>query len=363
MDISHKYYFDEITKISFNNKYQKWYRNICVKATLRGSNRKIIKGLVGYVEAHHVLPKSFLLGGEKDRNNLVYLTAKEHFVCHRLLTKMFPKDSGFGIKMQYALWLMATAENSDQNRYRISSRIYAFIKSEFAKMQGPVMAQRVSGEGNPMFGKTGNLNPTYGKRCPPEIIEMLKNREVSPETRKKISQANSGRKRSDAVKLEMSRARRGRALSDVHRESLSRVKSGANNPMFGRRGELNPNYGKPLSEKTKAKLKAAMVGRIRGPMSEEHKNKIRESNLGQVRSEETRNKMRGPRPSLAGTNNPNYGKPRPQSVKDRVSEANSGTIWINNGVYAKKVKLERLPNFEAEGWKRGRKFQAVVVAI
>ncbi|MCS7317742.1 MAG: HNH endonuclease, partial [Candidatus Dojkabacteria bacterium] len=40
-----------------------------------------------YKELHHILPRS--LGGKNNKDNLVYLTPKEHFICHLLLTKMF----------------------------------------------------------------------------------------------------------------------------------------------------------------------------------------------------------------------------------------------------------------------------------
>lgn len=39
----------------------------------------------GYSETHHILPVS--LGGTNDKPNKVVLTAKEHYICHLLLTK------------------------------------------------------------------------------------------------------------------------------------------------------------------------------------------------------------------------------------------------------------------------------------
>jgi hypothetical protein len=40
----------------------------------------------GYVEKHHILPRS--LGGSDDSSNLVTLTSREHFVAHMLLAKI-----------------------------------------------------------------------------------------------------------------------------------------------------------------------------------------------------------------------------------------------------------------------------------
>ena len=39
-----------------------------------------------YCERHHIIPKS--IGGSNSSYNLVNLTAKEHFIAHRLLEKL-----------------------------------------------------------------------------------------------------------------------------------------------------------------------------------------------------------------------------------------------------------------------------------
>lgn len=40
-----------------------------------------------YFETHHKVPKS--IGGTNDRNNLVNLTAREHYIAHLLLVKIY----------------------------------------------------------------------------------------------------------------------------------------------------------------------------------------------------------------------------------------------------------------------------------
>jgi len=60
------------------NKYTKTYFQIVASAQTR-----LIEG---YVEKHHILPKS--LGGTNNSSNLVRLTAREHFICHLLLLRM-----------------------------------------------------------------------------------------------------------------------------------------------------------------------------------------------------------------------------------------------------------------------------------
>ena len=69
-------------------------------------------------ELHHITPKS--LGGDNTQDNLVNLTAKEHWVAHRLLHKIHTgkaKD-----KMATALVMM-----SGTKTYRVPSRFYEQI--------------------------------------------------------------------------------------------------------------------------------------------------------------------------------------------------------------------------------------------
>jgi len=66
--------------IFIDNKYTKWYHAIVQNANLRTLSDDT------YIEKHHVIPRS--LGGIDSKENLVRLTAREHFVCHLLLTKM-----------------------------------------------------------------------------------------------------------------------------------------------------------------------------------------------------------------------------------------------------------------------------------
>ena len=43
-----------------------------------------------YMEKHHIIPKSE--AGSNENNNLVYLTPKEHFIAHKLLYRIDPKN-------------------------------------------------------------------------------------------------------------------------------------------------------------------------------------------------------------------------------------------------------------------------------
>jgi len=181
------------------NKYTTWYFNIINNVTNRV--------LDSYIETHHIIPRS--LGGTNEKSNLVSLTAREHFVCHWLLTKMTTGEAK--IKMFHALWNMRRA-NKTQKRYAtaITSRVYEKLKIERSK----ILSKQMSGEGNHMFGKTGKLAPCYGrtgekhpnfgkKMMSAESNEArrnkLKGKTWSEETNKKRSESHKGKKHEYAL--------------------------------------------------------------------------------------------------------------------------------------------------------------------
>jgi len=97
--------------------YQKVYNQIIKRAKTRQ--------LEGYKEKHHIIPKC--LGGNNDKENIVELTAREHFICHKLLCEIYPKET----KLIQALWLMSINKNKkNHQKYKVSSREYERIKKE-----------------------------------------------------------------------------------------------------------------------------------------------------------------------------------------------------------------------------------------
>ena len=82
-----------------------------------------------YVEIHHIVPRC--LGGSDEPENLVRLTAREHFIAHRLLAKIHRSDS----KLQYAVFLMSHREGLKI----VSSKGYEALRLQYrdsAKRRG-----------------------------------------------------------------------------------------------------------------------------------------------------------------------------------------------------------------------------------
>lgn len=103
------------------NKYSKWYYNIINQAKSREVPPNV------YMEKHHIIPKS--CGGDNLPENLVKLTAREHYVCHLLLPKML--TGIFRYKMVHAAWRMC---NSLKIEYKITATTYAAIKEHHSRI-------------------------------------------------------------------------------------------------------------------------------------------------------------------------------------------------------------------------------------
>lgn len=90
-----------------------------------------------YYESHHINPKC--LGGTNDKENLVLLTAKEHFICHKLLTYIHKN-----YKIVYAFKGMFNHSRNNKRYYNLSSRDYSYLKELISKL--------CSGENSPLKG-------------------------------------------------------------------------------------------------------------------------------------------------------------------------------------------------------------------
>ena len=212
----------ELTNINnYMNKYEKWYASI----TKNAKNRL----LSVYTEQHHIVPCS--LGGLDDKQNLVDLTAREHFICHWLLTKIYPTGEEHW-KMLNALRMMR-AKNSNQQRYntKITGRVYARLKEEYSILQ----SERVSGENNPMFGNKFYRSED-GKKRQRESIFGGNNGAKQESARQKISESKLGKSRGE--------------FTDQWKENLSKNHK-SKQPGFN--GSLSENTKKLIGDKTRGR--------------------------------------------------------------------------------------------------------------
>lgn len=98
------------------------YFKIYTQLMRKSQYKKRVKGDGEYYESHHIKPQC--LGGGRE----VLLTAREHFVQHLLLTKIYPKNR----KLQYAFNMMFRISEC-QERYLPPSHYYEYRRKIFIK--------------------------------------------------------------------------------------------------------------------------------------------------------------------------------------------------------------------------------------
>jgi hypothetical protein len=104
-----------------------------------------------YYEGHHIIPKSMGGCGESSEwrhPNIVLLTAREHYLAHYQLWKIYQNE-----EMNYAFWCMNTLNKSiksdKKSRMIISARTYERLRTERSKF----ISESQIGEKNHSFGK------------------------------------------------------------------------------------------------------------------------------------------------------------------------------------------------------------------
>lgn len=198
----------------------------------------------GYTERHHIIPRC--MGGTNEPNNLVRLTAREHFIAHLLLAKIY------GGKLIHTAFMMS-------NYKKCNSKSYKWLKEKHAYLTS----------------------------------ERMKNRIVSEETRQKNSRNKKGTTHSEETKQKMkeSHSKRKYKLNKTHKqywidlgyteeEALDILKK--NYPtkfenLLSKENRMKANEskrGKKASEETRKKMSLSQQGRKH---TEESKEKMRES--------------------------------------------------------------------------------------
>ena len=133
----------------------------------------------GYVERHHIVPKSE--GGTDNDDNIVALTAREHYIAHLLLAKIYN---------DYKMWHAVNLMSRLNAKVKINSRLYEMVRINSARTHSEFM------KGKPSWNK--------GKK-------------MSEEQKRKLSDAN-----------------KGKTISNEAKEKISIKNKGENNPMFGK---------------------------------------------------------------------------------------------------------------------------------
>ena len=197
--------------------YQRIYDQIIDRARDRELNC--------YREKHHVTPKC--LGGSNTKSNLVELTAREHFICHWLLSRLYPEEP----KLSYAFWMMSTSKRP--SRYRPSSRAY----EEAKQLQSILRSQQLLGHITSQETKEKISKSNRGKKRTEEERKKMSDvqkgkigswngRTHSEESKQKMREKKLGSKASDETKKKMSESRTGLKRTEDQRKAYSVAMTG-----------------------------------------------------------------------------------------------------------------------------------------
>jgi hypothetical protein len=331
------------------NKYAKWYEQLILKAKARGT-------VVGYKEKHHVVPNCFVKNNSPE--NLVELTAREHYIAHLLLWKI-PMEPKWHNKMSMALHVMVNGSgHGKQDRsYLVSSRIYessraAYItamKAYFAEHGGTWLGRKHSPESlekmrawqqDPVIKQqqrdrvTGKNNPMYGKKHSDE-----RRKQISNSTKESWSDPALREKQSKITKERWEDPEYKQRMIDIRKTSegwLNRDwKDIAAKAAAGRKAngtdKRTEEQKKQLSETRLAKFASGELvawnkGKKLGPST-----KSKEvARAGALKAANTR-KINGTQIKLIGENNPFYGKKHSEETKAKIAAtkaAKKAAGWV-----------------------------------
>lgn len=170
--------------------YMKHYSELIGTRKLLG--RK--KSKTEYYENHHSIPK--WLGGDNSKDNMVLLTAREHFIAHWLLWKHY-RDRPSALAFH-----RMTRSNNDNQQRNFTSKQFELARNAHSESQ--------KGINNHMFGKP---SPNRGK---PGVCRGVSR----PELSKRMSGENNPAKKSESRKA-ISSALSGVPKSESHKASMS----------------------------------------------------------------------------------------------------------------------------------------------
>jgi hypothetical protein len=202
-------YIQLIQEISYDNKYTRWYINIIQTAILRANTRKEANELLIKCESHHIVPEcafkirkrkgppGFLDGNSNEKENVAFLSFREHFIVHMLLIKMI-KNENLRCRLSSAIFKMKDYEKypnsiTYETAKLLSSKNHIMRTEEYRKLTSENMTnfyasekgrevmslksemQKITmiGAGNPMFGRESSFS---GESHTEEFKEKMKNK-------------------------------------------------------------------------------------------------------------------------------------------------------------------------------------------
>lgn len=192
----------------------------------------------GYYETHHIVPKAE--GGSDDNTNLVKLTARQHYIAHLLLAKIYDD-----FKMYSAVTFMQTGRIKSR-KFKFNSRLYEKMREEFAKKLS------LYKKGKPTWNKGKKMSKEFCLKSSLAHKGIKLNQssyDKMAASMSKLVWITNGRK-SRRIKLDES------IPAGWHKGRDNKMKANLSKSTLGRQAN---NKGKKLSAETKAKISKSIT--------------------------------------------------------------------------------------------------------
>lgn len=187
----------------------------------------------GYCEVHHIVPRS--LGGSNDKDNLISLTPRQHYIAHWMLWKAFGGVAGRSFFMM-----------SNLGKYgKVNSTTYAQARENYS--------EQVSRQ---LKGKPSQCK--FSEETKKKMSDAKLGRNISEETKQKLRVAMLGQRRGVEFAAKVSASKRGKSNGRlgcvVSEETKKRIGD-------AQRGELNHMSGRKHTPETREKMRIAHMKR------------------------------------------------------------------------------------------------------
>lgn len=180
----------------------------------------------GYTEKHHIIPKC--MGGTDLPENLVRLTAREHFIAHVILAKIYKTVQS-----------IVYSANMMSNFKRYNSKEYSWLKIisisiRRGKPRSEETKRRISEacKGIPCSDERKQKLKDYFKNNPDKKMESIKKG-----AKKRIGKPSGmlGKTCTDEHKQKISDSNSGKVRTEDAKQKYAESKLGNKNPMFGKK--------------------------------------------------------------------------------------------------------------------------------
>lgn len=226
-----------------DNKYTKWYFSIITNPSLSAS----------YYEVHHIIPRS--MGGDNSKDNLVRLSARQHFVVHKLLTKMINGPFKHKAKQAFICMCLMKSTTNPKEKIKLKSWEYEYVKKNISISRKIALADPIVREKMSKSIKAAWADPVIREKISKSVptavrsarAKLCRTVEVIEKHRKQLI----GRKHTEETKEKMAAARRKRFEDPEYRSFIKSTllkasKIASENSKIKRAQKLKDKLEKPI---------------------------------------------------------------------------------------------------------------------